>query len=84
MFFWPTNRSVGTLIEFRGEMVWAADRGVEEICLHELAGLARDVAALTRDAEQQLRLMSQRLGSQRLTSGLRARLMEARALAACL
>lgn len=84
VFFWPTNRPVGTLIEFRGEMVWAADRGVEEICLHELAGLARDVAALTRDTEQQLRLMSQRLGSQRLTSGLRARLMEARALAACL
>ncbi|MGR6808083.1 DUF3320 domain-containing protein [Sphaerotilus natans] len=84
VFFWPTNRSVGTLIEFRGEMAWAADRGVEEICLHELAGLARDVAALTRDTEQQLRLMSQRLGSQRLTSGLRERLMEARALAACL
>lgn len=84
VFFWPRTRAAGGLVAFRGGMPWAAGRSPEDICLHELAGLAREVASQASDAEQQLRLMSQRLGQQRLTAILRARLVEARSLASCL
>ena len=82
-YFWPTHHPLGSIVAFRETPPDQEARPVEDICLHELAGLARDVSRQVRDSEMALTLMARRLGLQRLRASTRERLMEARALACC-
>jgi very-short-patch-repair endonuclease len=79
-FYWPAGKGPETPIPFRRAADEAA-RSVDEICMPELAALAREVIASGKDGESAIVAMARVLGLQKLRAASRGRFERAAGLA---
>ena len=73
-FYWPKHIEPGSAVPYRAPSEDAACRGVEEICMQELASLAQQIRGQGYRGEDALITMARELGLQRLRAASRGRL----------
>lgn len=73
-FYWPKHMAAGSAVPYRAPLEDAACRGVEEICMQELASLAQQIRGQGHCGEGALITMARELGLQRLRAASRGRL----------
>ena len=81
-FYWPRHMKPGSAVPYRAPLEDAAFRGVEEICMQELASLAQQIRRQGLSGEDALITMARELGLQRLRAASRGRLEGALAASA--
>ncbi len=73
-FYWPKHMDPGSAVPYRSPPEDTAFRGVEEICMQELASLAQQIRGQGLSGEDALITMARELGLQRLRAASRGRL----------
>lgn len=73
-FYWPKHMEPGSPVPYRASSEDTASRGVEEICVQELASLAQQIFEQGLRGEDALITMARELGLQRLRAASRTRL----------
>ena len=73
-FYWPKHMEPGSAVPYRAPPEDTAFRGVEEICMQELASLAEQIRRQGLSGEDALITMARELGLQRLPAASRGRL----------
>jgi len=73
-FYWPKHMEPGSAVQYRPPLEDTAFRGVEEICMQELASLAQQICGQGLSGEDALITMARELGLQRLRAASRGRL----------
>ena len=73
-FYWPKHMEPGSAVPYRSPTEDTAFRGVEEICMQELASLAQQIRGQGLSGEDALITMARELGLQRLRAASRGRL----------
>jgi very-short-patch-repair endonuclease len=79
-FYWPQDVAPGSPVSFRRPLDDSSARGVEEICLQELASLASAIRAQGLSGEAAMITMARQVGLLRLRAASRGRLEAALAL----
>jgi very-short-patch-repair endonuclease len=73
-FYWPKHIEPGSVVPYRSPTEDTAFRGVEEICMQELAALAQQIREQGLSGDDALITMARELGLQRLRAASRGRL----------